>query len=302
MKKLDTADRVRILACLVEGCSIRATCRLTGFAKNTVAKFVIELGGACQRFHDATVRGLDMCERVQADEVWCFVGAKDKNIPENMKHLKGTGYMGSAWTWTALCADTKLMLCWHAGTRDVECARHFMLDLAGRVTKKIQLTTDGHAAYRLAVPEAFGREIHFAQLVKHYAEPRQDEARYSPCICTGATKTPRIGWPKAEDVSTSHVERSNLTLRMQNRRFTRLTNAFSKRLANLRASLSILYVHYNFARIHQTLRVTPAMEAGIAKHVWELSEIVGLLEAEENAVIGTEANKRGPYRKGGDAA
>jgi hypothetical protein len=189
------------------------------------------------------------------------------------------------------------MIAWHAGDRDVGCAQKFMMDVASRVVNRIQLTTDGHWAYRKAVPAAFGRDIDYAMLVKYYGAPRDGEQRYSPCECVGAEKVPIIGRSAREDVCTSHIERQNLTLRMANRRFTRLTNAFSRRLANLRASLAIHYVYYNFCRVHQSLRVTPAMQAEITDRVWDLAEIVGILEAEERSVIGTEANKRGPYKR-----
>lgn len=294
MKLLSTEQRARILAWLVEGSSIRATCRTTGAAKGTVLKFLIDLGAVCEDYHDRHVRGIQGRRRIQADEIWCFVSKKDKHVrPEDRDNPDA----GSAWTWTALDTDSKLMLAWHVGTRDGECARQFMLNLAGRVTGRIQLTTDGHWAYRSAVPDVFGKKIDYGVLVKHYAEPRQGEARYSPCECIGTEKKAIIGRMGKHEVCTSHVERANLTLRMSNRRFTRLTNAFSRRLANLRASVSIHYHFYNFARVHQTLRVTPAMEAGLADHVWELSEIVALLEAEERKLIGTAENKRGPYRK-----
>lgn len=294
MNRLTQDQRIALVRCLVEGSSLRATSRMTGVALNTVMKFVLEMGDACGRFHDRRVRGLAACERVQADEVWCFVSKKDKHVED---HERGDPDKGSAWTWTALCADTKLMISWHCGSRSPACAREFMLDLAGRVTKKIQLTTDGHAAYLSAVPEAFGGYIDYAMLIKHYAGPTAEEARrYSPCECTGTEKRPIMGRPIKEDVSTSYVERANLTLRMSNRRFTRLTNAFSKRLRNLKASLDLGYTYYNWCRVHQTTRVTPAMEAGLTDHVWTVAELVGILEAEERAAIGTPANKRGPYR------
>lgn len=294
MNRLTTAQRIALVRCLVEGNSLRATARMADVSLNTVMKFVLEMGAACQRFHDDRVRWLQAVERVQADEVWCFIGKKDRQVKD---HERDDPDKGSAWTWTALCADTKLMVAWHAGSRDGECARKFVLDLAGRIVNRIQLTTDGHWAYRSAVPEAFGNEIDYAMLVKHYAEPRQGDARYSPCECVGTEKIPMIGRSVAADVSTSFVERANLTLRMGNRRFTRLTNGYSKRLRNLRASLALHYVHYNFCRVHMTLRVTPAMEAGLTDHVWTVEELVGILEAQERAVVGTAANKRGPYRK-----
>lgn len=294
MNRLTTDQRVRLVRALVEGCSVRATARLVGVSLNTVLKFIPEFGAACQRFHDERVRGLGAVERVQADEVWCFCNSKAKNVPADRVNDPD---WGSVWTWTALCADTKLMIAWHAGNRDADCALEFMLDLAGRVTNRIQLTTDGHWAYRSAVKEAFGGFIDYAQLIKHYREPREGESRYSPCECVGITKVGVIGNSIGSDVSTSFVERANLTLRMGNRRYTRLTNAFSRKLANLRASIAIHYCYYNFCRVHQTLRCTPAQRAEITDHIWEIEELVAVLEAQEKAIIGTAANKRGPYRK-----
>lgn len=293
MNKLSTADRVRIVACLVEGCSIRATCRMTGFAKGTVTKLLVDMGTVCQAFHDEHVRGLH-AERVQCDEIWAFCYAKDKNLPDRMRDQPG---VGSVWTWTAIDADDKLMIAWHLGDRGSECARMFMLDLAGRLDNRVQLTTDGHAAYPAAVREAFGREIDYAQLVKIYAQPRQDEARYSPAVCIGCERRPVIGGPLRADTSTSFVERANLTLRMQQRRYTRLTNAFSKKLANLEAAAALHFTHYNFCRVHSTLKTTPALRCDLTDHVWSLDELVGLLESAENARIEAGALKRGPYKK-----
>lgn len=295
MKRLDTGQRVRIVRALVEGCSLRATARMTGVSLNTVMKFLADFGPVCQRFHDERVTNLDAVERVQADEVWSFCGSKQKNVP--LGEEKNPNY-GSVWTWTALCADTKLMVNWYVGGRDAACAGRFMRDLAGRLANRVQLTTDGHHVYERAVEAAFGwGGVDYAMLVKIYGENRDAEARYSPCECLGTKKMPVMGQPVKEDVSTSFVERQNLTLRMSNRRFTRLTNAFSRRIRNLKASLAIHYCYYNWCRIHQSLRVTPAMEAGIADRVWDIADLVALMEAEEAAVVGTEANKRGPYRK-----
>lgn len=293
MNRMTAADRIRIVACLVEGNSIRATCRMTGASKGAVLKLLADMGGACERFHDRAVRDVH-AERVQCDEIWAFCGAKDKNVPITKQGSRG---VGSVWTWTALDADDKLMLTWHVGTRGPECAREFMLDLAGRLANRVQLTTDGHAAYPPAVREAFGKEIDYGTLVKMYRENRDTQARYSPCECIGTRKVPMIGAPLPSDTSTSHVERSNLTLRMQSRRFTRLTNAFSKKLDNLRAAVALHFVHYNFCRVHMSLKTTPAVRCGLADHVWTLAELVGLLEAEERALVGTDAMKRGPYRK-----
>jgi len=293
MKRLTTADRVRIVSALVEGCSLRSISRMVACSINTLTKLVEDLGPVCEAYHDEHVRHLQ-AERIQADEIWAFCYAKDKNLPAHMRGMEG---VGSVWTWTAIDADSKLMVSWYVGDRDTGCATRFMRDLAGRLSNRVQLTTDGHGVYERAVQSAFGWNVDYAQLVKQYGEPRDTEARYSPCECIGSKKLPVVGRPIPEDICTSHVERANLTMRMGMRRFTRLTNGFSKKLANHRASVAIHFMHYNFCRVHKTLRVTPAMEAGLSDHVWELAELVGLLEAQESATIGTAANRRGPYRK-----
>lgn len=296
MKRLDTATRVRIVAALIEGCSVRSVSRMTGVSKNTILKLLGDLGPVCEEFHDRHVRGLQ-CERIEADEIWSFCYAKDKNLPDHMRDEPG---VGSVWTWTALDRDSKLMVSWHVGGRDPHCAFLFMRDLRSRLANRIQLTTDGLGLYVKAVDRAFGWDIDFAQLIKIYGSPsREEQARYSACKCVGTEIQRVTGQPIKEDISTSYVERQNLTMRMGMRRFTRLTNAFSKKFANLRWSVALHFMHYNFCRVHSSLRVTPAMEAGVADHVWDLEELVGLLEAKERAVIGTEANKRGPYRKTG---
>lgn len=292
MKRLSTQDRVRIVSALVEGNSLRSVSRMAGCSINTVTKLLEDIGPVCEEYHDAHVRGLQS-KRVQADEIWAFCYAKDKNLPA---HMRGQPGVGSVWTWTAMDPDSKLMVSWLVGDRDAESAKMFMRDLASRLAARVQLTTDGHHVYERAVESAFGWNVDYAQLVKIYGSPREGENRYSPGECCGAEKTSIIGRPLLGHVCTSHVERSNLTMRMGMRRFTRLTNGFSKKLANHRAAVALHFMHYNFCRIHKTLRVTPAMEAGIATHVWELEELVGLLEKAENAVVGTEANKRGPYK------
>ncbi len=297
MNTLPTDKRIAILAALVEGNSLRSISRMVGVSVNTVMKFVADFGPVCEEYHDAHIRGVN-AKRVQCDEIWAFCYAKDKNLPA---HMRGQPGVGSVWTWTALDAESKLMISWMVGDRDAECAGRFMMDLSDRLAGRCQLTTDGHQVYERAVQDAFGWQIDYAMLVKLYGEPRDKEARYSPCECVG-TRTVRIsGRPETEHISTSHVERQNLTMRMGMRRFTRLTNGFSKKLANHRAAVAIHFMHYNFCRIHKTLRVTPAMEAGLSNHVWGLSELVGLLEAKERATIGTEANKRGPYRMAGNS-
>ncbi|HTL66595.1 MAG TPA: IS1 family transposase [Lacunisphaera sp.] len=272
---LTTEKRIQVINCLVEGNSIRATVRLTGVAKNTVAKLLVEVGRACSEYQDKAFVNL-ACTKIQCDEIWSFVGAKEKHTTAETK-AKG---WGDCWTWTALCSETKLIPCWYVGTRDAGAAYHFMHDLAARLSKRVQLTTDGHNAYLTAVADAFGTDIDYAQLVKIYGEPPKTEARYSPAQCMGARKAVISGNPQFAHVSTSHVERSNLSIRMGNRRFTRLTNAFSKKVENHEAMLALYFMYYNFCRIHQTLRCTPAMEAGISDRVWELSDIVNLLENE----------------------
>lgn len=276
MNKRSTEDRARIVACLVEGNSIRATCRMTGAAKNTVAKLLVDLGRACSEYQDKAFRNLK-CKRVQCDEIWSFCGAKEKNAS---REKKKQGW-GDVWTWTALDSDTKLIPCWFVGDRGASSAYHFMHDLAERLSHRVQLTTDGHGVYLGAVEDAFGADIDYAMLIKVYGNEgnsnKSAEARYSPAQCMGARKTVISGMPDKKHVSTSHTERQNLTMRMSMRRFTRLTNGFSKKLENHEHALALYFMYYNFCRVHQTLRVTPAMEAGVSDHVWSLGEIIGLL-------------------------
>ena len=276
MNKLTTADRVRVIAALVEGMSIRATVRMTGVAKNTIVKLLADLGEACQRYHDEHVRNLKT-KRVQSDEIWSFVGAKQKNVAADKQKEFGRG---DVWTWTAIDADSKLIICWHLGRRDVGHAKEFMFDLADRLAERIQLTTDGLRSYPDAVYRAFGNDIDYTMLIKIYGPSgdRSGAARYSPPECIGVKHEPFSGTPDPKHISTSYVERQNLTMRMSMRRFTRLTNAFSKKLDNLRHNVALHFMHYNFCRIHQTIRVTPAMEAGLANHVWEIEELVALLD------------------------
>ena len=275
MNQLTRAERAQIIACLVEGNSIRATVRMTGKSKNTIAKLLLDLGAACTEYQDKTFRNLK-CKRLQCDEIWSFVYAKEKNVPSEKKNAFG---YGDVWTWTAIDAETKLVPSWMVGPRDLYAARCFTEDLASRLAGRVQITTDGLKAYVEAVEGAFGGEVDFAQLVKIYGnegQPRDKQVRYSPAVCTGARKTDVQGKPDPAHVSTSHIERQNLTMRMGMRRFTRLTNAFSKKLENHEAAIALHFMYYNFARIHQTLRVTPAMEAGVSDHVWSLEEIAAL--------------------------
>lgn len=276
MNKLTTEERVRVVSALIEGNSVRAIARMTGTDRKTILRLLADLGRACSIFQDKTFRNL-RCARIQCDEIWAFVGSKEKNTSEEKK---AEGW-GDCWTWIAMDADTKLIPCWYVGTRDAGAAHHFMHDLADRLSHRVQLTTDGHKPYLTAVADAFGHEVDYAQLVKIYGEGPKTEARYSPAQCMGTRRAKVIGSPDHAHVSTSFVERQNLTLRMSNRRFTRLTNAFSKKVENHEHSVALHFMQYNFCRIHQSLRVTPAMEAGIANHVWSLAEVVALLDMPE---------------------
>jgi IS1 family transposase len=277
MNKLTRQDRVRVIAALVEGNSIRSTVRMTGIAKNTIAKLLAEVGTVCAEYHDKTVRNLT-AKKVQSDEIWSFCYSKQDNVPEDKKGQFG---FGDVWTWTAIDPDSKLIISWLLGRRNTECATVFMKDVASRLANRVQLTTDGHTVYLAAVDEAFGHEIDYAMLVKLYGSD-DSQGRYSPAKCIGARKESVTGKPKSENISTSLVERQNLNMRMSMRRFTRLTNGFSKKIDNLRHSVALHFVYYNFCRIHQTTRITPAMAAGISKRLWSIEDIVKLLEEREN--------------------
>jgi IS1 family transposase len=275
MNRLTADKRAAIVRCLIEGCSIRSTVRMTGASKNTIAKLLVELGTACSEYMDKTLTNLP-CKRLQVDEIWSFVYAKQKNVkPE---HFAGGKHAGDVWTWIAIDADTKLVPSFMIGQRDPATARSFMEDLAGRLSNRVQLTSDGFKAYLTAVDKAFGGDIDYAMLVKHYGIDPQGEKRYSPAICTSCESKPITGNPDPKHINTSYIERQNLTIRMMNRRFTRLTNAFSKKIENHAASLAIHYMHYNFVRTHQTLRVTPAMAAEVSQRLWDVEDIVRLLD------------------------
>jgi len=274
MNRLSPSKQKQIIAALVEGNSIRATVRMTGVAKNTVVKLLADIGKACEAYQHQALRNLP-CKRIQCDEIWSFCYAKQKNVPAEKQGQFG---YGDVWTWTAICADTKLICSYKIGTRGASTAYALMHDLAARLANRIQLTTDGHRVYADAVESAFGSEIDYAMLVKVYGSDRGEEARYSPADYMSCRTIPMCGNPKAKDISTSFVERQNLTMRMQMRRFTRLTNAFSKKIDNLGYAVALHFMHYNFCRVHQTLRVTPAMEAGIADHVWTIAELIDLLK------------------------
>lgn len=278
MNRLYATHRAQVIRCLVEGNSIRATVRLTGVAKNTVAKLLVELGAACADYLDKALVNLP-CKRIQVDEIWSWVGAKDKNIPEEKRGKFG---IGSVWTWTAIDADTKLVASWIVGTRDAGTATEFIQDLAKRLANRVQLTSDGHRAYLTAVEDAFGANIDYSMLVKIYGNDSEGEKRYSPAECIGCKREAISGNPDPKYISTSYVERQNLTMRMSMRRFTRLTNGFSKKIEDHVAAVAVYFMYYNFARIHQTLRVTPAMAAGVTDRLWDVSDIVALLDKNSN--------------------
>lgn len=274
MNRLSTSERARIIAALVEGNSLRSTSRLCDVAFNTVLKLVPEIGMACADYHDAHIRNV-RSRRIQCDEIWQFVGAKQKNASPEQKQQ---GW-GDVWTWTAIDADTKLCISYLVGGRDGGWAYDFMQDVARRVRGRVQLTTDAHKPYLEAVEHAFGCDIDYATLQKIYGAPTDaEQRRYSPAKCIGSDMKVMSGDPDPAHVSTSYVERQNLTMRMSMRRFTRLTNGFSKKVENHAHATALHFMHYNYCRVHKTLRVTPAMEAGLSDHVWTLEELAGLLE------------------------
>jgi IS1 family transposase len=273
MNKLNTADRTRVAAALVEGNSLRATARMTGVARMTVEKLLRDLGAACTKFHDERVRNLKT-KRLQCDEIWAFCYAKKKNVTPAIREKHPDA--GDIWTWTALDADSKLTVSWYVGSRDAGAAYDFMADVHSRVKNRVQLSTDSFGAYLGAVAGTFREDIDFATVTKVY-EGSQTERVYSPAKLKTAVRATISGKPDARHVSTSYVERQNLTMRMHMRRFTRLTNGFSKKIEMHAYAVALHFVYYNFAKIHQTLRVTPAMEAGLSNHVWSIEEIVALL-------------------------
>ena len=289
MNKLIDTRRIQILSMLVEGSSMRSISRVVGVSINTVTKLLVDAGKACEEFHDKNVRNVN-ASRVQCDEIWSFCYAKAKNVG-SAKNAPGDA--GDVWTWTALDSDSKMIVSWLVGGRDAGYATEFMNDLKERLAHRVQLTTDGHRAYLDAVWDAFGNDVDYAQLVKMYGEaPNQGpERKYSPSVCNSASKRPVEGNPDNAHISTSHVERHNLTMRMSMRRFTRLTNAFSKKLENHCHALALYFFYYNFVRIHKSLKVTPAMQAGVADHLFELSDILSLID--EKPAPG----KRGTYKK-----
>ncbi len=279
MNWISTEKRAKVIGALVEGNSINATCRMLGVSKHTVLRLLKDADIACAKFHDRYVRNLRV-RRLQCDEIWSFVGAKAKNVsPER----EPEGW-GDVWTWTATDADTKLCVSWLVGGRDAGWAYDFMQDCAERVRGRVQLTTDAHKAYLSAAESTFGGGVDYAQLQKIYGAPTDaDQRRYSPAKCIGSDMKVVSGAPDPDHVSTSYVERQNVTMRMSMRRFTRLTNGFSEKLANHAHQIAVYFFHYNFCRVHSSLRVTSAMEAGLTDHVWTLEELCGLIP-EENPI------------------
>ena len=276
MNTLPLTTQTLIIRCLVEGMSIRATARTSDTSKNTVAKLLVDAGKACSTYQDCAFRNLS-CKRIQVDEIWSFVYAKQKNVPHAQAAPEGAG---DVWTWTAICADTKLVPSWIVGDRSSETATDFMNDLCDRLARRVQLTSDGHKPYLEAVEDAFGADIDYAMLVKLYGSEggTSPEKRYSPAECTGARMLQVEGNPDPAHISTSYAERNNLTMRMSMRRFTRLTNAFSKKIENHSHSVSLHFMYYNFCRQHKSLDgITPAMAAGVTEHLWDIEDIVRLV-------------------------
>ncbi|MXZ45172.1 MAG: transposase [Gammaproteobacteria bacterium] len=288
MNKLSREKRKLILGMLVEGASMRSISRAADVSINTVTKLLEDAGRVCAEFHHNTVRDVKS-KRVQCDEIWSFCYAKQKNVSTAKDAPEGAG---DVWTWTALDADSKLIISYLVGGRDSGYALEFLDDVAKRLADRVQLTTDGHKAYLYAVPEAFQYDVDYAQLVKIYGDSPEDDKRYSSSQCVGARKSRILGRPDPAHISTSYVERQNLTMRMSMRRFTRLTNAFSKKIDNHIHMLSLYFVHYNFCRIHKSLRITPAMKAGLTDTAHDLGFIVDMIEQRENA----KSRKRGKYK------
>ena len=279
MNKLTHAQRVQVINCLIEGCSIRATVRMTGVAKKTVMRLLVEVGQVCDDYQNRSIQGLSS-QRIQLDELWGFNYCKAKNVtPKIAERVAGAG---DVWLWVAIDADTKLVPCWRLGSRDAFVAYDFVQDLSRRLRNRVQLTTDGHRVYLTAVELAFGSNVDYAMLVKMYgADPRESETRYSPAKCTGTQTVVITGRPDAQHISTSYVERQNWSVRTAMRRYTRLSNGFSRKIENHAAAVALHYFAYNFIKEHRTLRVSPAMAAGVADRLWDVSDLVDLWEATE---------------------
>jgi len=275
MNKLSLERRAQIVSLLVECTGINPITRITGVSVHTVLKLLADVGETCQQYQDQHLRGLN-CRRIQCDEIWAFCHSKQKNVPAE---LRGTPGLGDVWTWTAIDADTKLVPCWHVGNRDAQAAHTFMRDVASRLANPVQLTTDGFHCYLNAVDAAFPHGIDYAMLVKMYGTDPEGERHYSPSVCLSAESRIIRGNPDREHINTSYVERQNLTMRTHMKRFARLTNGHSKKLANHKYAVALHFMHYNFARICQTVRCSPAMEAGVSDHLWSIKEIAALGDA-----------------------
>jgi IS1 family transposase len=290
MNKLPLQIRTQILAMLCEGSSMRSVARVADVSFNTVAKLLIDAGKACATFHDEKVRNLKT-RRCQVDEIWSFTAAKQKNVAAMKKPVEGAG---DTWTWTALDADSKLIVTWLVGGRDGDYAIAFMDDLRDRLANRVQLTSDGHKAYLEAVEGAFGGDIDYAMLIKLYGATSDGaKGRYSPAECTGARKKPIEGRPDPKHISTSYAERQNLTMRMQMRRFTRLTNAFSKKFENHIHMVALYTVWYNYVKQHKSLKgLSPAMAAGISQTLWSVMDLAEMVDA-----AAPKPGARGPYKK-----
>ena len=290
MNKLPVAKRATIISLLVEGMALRSISRITGASINTITKLLEDAGNACAEYHDQTIRNV-RAKRVQVDELWTFTYAKERNVPYAKAAPKGAG---DTWTWTALDADSKLMVSWLVGPRDAGSAYTLMMDLADRIATRVQLTSDGFSAYPGAVEDAFGGHIDYSQLIKLYGAPSEPETRYSPSTCQGTIQKTIMGDPDPKHISTSYVERQNLNIRMGIRRFTRLTNAFGKKLRNQVHALALYFVFYNFCRIHKTLRMSPAMAAGVTDTLRDVEWIVGLIDA--RALKPAKPGPKGPRK------
>jgi IS1 family transposase len=277
MNRLTSEQRAQVINCLIEGCSIRSTVRMTGVAKKTVMRLVVEIGEFCAEYQDKVFRNLK-CQRLQVDELWAFCYCKQKNVTPKIAESQ---IAGDVWLWSAVDAETKIVPCWYVGQRDAIAATEFIADLGSRLAHRVQLTSDGHKVYLNAVIDAFADEIDYAQLVKYYGNEPEPQKRYSPAVCTGAEKIIRLGDPDPKHISTSYVERHNLSVRMTVRRFTRLTNAFSKKIENHIAAIALGYFAYNFIKIHRTLRTSPAMAAGVTDRLWDVADLVAAWEANE---------------------
>ena len=277
MKRLSAEKKTQVIAALVEGCSIASVVRLTGVAKTTILRLLEDVGTACAQYQDMMVRNVTPA-RVQVDEIWAFCYAKQKNVTPQIASER---IAGDAWTWVAIDPDSKLVITWLVGQRDAGHATDFVADLAGRLANRVQLTSDGHKVYLNAVIDAFAGNVHYAQIVKMFGNDSEAQKRYSPAECAGCKKISILGDPDPNHISTSHVERQNLTMRMSMRRFTRLTNGFSKKIENHIHMVALNYMHYNFCRIHSTIKTTPAIAAGISSKAWTIADVVALAEMQE---------------------